>query len=166
MTDFYKETQDLMEMRKAMEADEIPEEAIKDTLLANAEAFESKAIAVYQAADEVDYDLVALDAMIKDLQTRKAVLKNRQESMRGLLLEAMITLGITQVSCPYFTISTKRKPQALLIEDEKQLPDEYVDVKVETKPKKAEIAKALRAGEEVAGAKLVDGGVGLQVRKK
>lgn len=166
MSKLYKETKELMEMRKSMEADDIPEEAIRDTLLANAGEFENKAVALYQAGDEIDYDIQILDAMISDLQSRKVMLKKRKESMRNILLDAMQTIGVSQIACPFFTLSTKKTPQTVVIDVEADIPDEYVETMVVNKVDKKAVGAALKEGKDVPGAHLSAPGVTLQMRKK
>jgi len=166
MSKLYKETKELMDVRRMMEKDDLPADAIKDTLEAVAGAsFEPKAIAVFQAAEEVDLDVAVLDEMIKRLQGRKKALQTQQENMRKALLEAMLVTKVTQIKCPYFTISTKDTPAPLIIDDEAELPDEYVEVDTVIKPKKNEITKALRDGKKVSGAHLGKKGKTLQVRR-
>lgn len=166
MPNLFKETAALVEMRRAMEGEGVPEEAVKDTLLANSDEFEGKAIALYQATTEIDYDVQVLDAMIADLTARKKMLKTRQESARRMLLDAMLTTGIASISCPFFTISTKKGSQSLIIDNEEDIPDKYVEVEVLNKVDKKAITKDIREGKEVPGAHLSEAETILQVRTK
>ena len=165
MPDIYLETKELMEMRQAMMADDIPEEAIRDTLLANAEEFEAKGVALYQSADEIDYEIKMLEEAISALEGRKSQAKSRKEKMRSILLEAMITTGVTQIKCPFFTISTAKGSLSTVIDDERSLPDEYVETVVVNKPDKKAIGAAIDSGKEVPGARRVRGEARLVVRK-
>lgn len=160
----YLETGELMEMRRLMEDADVPEDAIRDTLIANADEFEDKGIALYQATDEIDYQVEMLDKAIKDLQGRKKMLQGRKESMRNALLQAMIDTGISKIGCPFFTISTKKGIKPLVIDDEKAIPDDYVEVEVVNKVDKNALRRALNDG-EVEGAHLGDAPTLLQVRK-
>jgi len=164
VNNIYLETEELIEMRRVMEDAEVPEEAIRDTLIANAGQFEQKGVALYQAADEIDYQVEMLDKAIKDLQWRKKMLQGRNETMRNALLQAMIDTGVNQISCPFFTISTKKGTKPLVIDNEEAIPDDYVSVEVVSNVDKKALREALKSG-EVEGAHLGEQPTILQVRK-
>ena len=63
---------------------------------------------------------------------------------------------------PLGTVSLRAKPASVLILDESAIPDKYMRIKKE--PDKTAIKAALESKEEVSGALLSNGGIGLTVR--
>ena len=64
-------------------------------------------------------------------------------------------MDIKKVETPIGTISLKSNPPATDIFDESILPKKFLKEKVTYTPSKTDIKKALQAGEEVPGARLV-----------
>lgn len=101
----------------------------------------------------------AIDAEIARLQALKAHRVKVAQGLRDYIKQNMLTLGIERIECPLFQISIRNNPPAVDIYDPLSLPVEYM-VTPEPKPpvaapdKKA-IAKAIKAGVEVPGARLI-----------
>ena len=89
---------------------------------------------------------------IDRLEKIKKVLENRDESIRNLIANNVevgkkIDLGLHTISW--------RKSDAVIIEDENKIPQEYKDIIPETtKPNKTKIKEAIKGGKEVQGARL------------
>jgi hypothetical protein len=62
--------------------------------------------------------------------------------------------GATRFSFPNHELSS-RKSQAVLIDDEEALDPEWLAIKTTTQPDKAAIKEALKAGRQIAGARLL-----------
>jgi hypothetical protein len=105
----------------------------------------------------MDTDIGAIKAEIDRLQQRKKVIENRQSEMTEYLRTNMEATGIKKISCPLFTITCAEGREAVAVFDEDAIPDDLMTVKTEIKPDKLAIAKKLKAGEEVPGAKLERG---------
>lgn len=101
----------------------------------------------------------AIDAEIARLQALKAHRVKVAQGLRDYIKQNMLTLGIERIECQLFQISIRNNPPAVDIYDPLSLPAEYM-VTPEPKPpvaapdKKA-IAKAIKAGVEVPGARLI-----------
>ena len=165
MSSLYTETKELMEFRKLAENDDLPADVISDTIEGMSEGFESKAIALYQVTEEMDADTLVLDDMIAKLQGRKKHIQNKQKSMRSYLLESMQHTGITNISCPYFTISLAKTPAKLIIDDEDNIPDSFIGIKTTVSPDKKAIAAALKGGEDVPGCHMSDQGETIRIKR-
>lgn len=103
----------------------------------------------------------AIDAEIERLQALKAHRQKIAQGLRDYLKTNMESAGIEKIECPLFKIGIKKNPPAVEILDEQQIPNEFW-VTPEPKPPmarpdKAAIKKSIQAGQEVAGAKLVQG---------
>lgn len=150
---------EISEQYKELEAladsdDENMQEAVATTLECITGDFQDKAQALVTVVHNMDSDVDALDAEIKRLQARKTAIKNRQDSMREYLRDNMERTGIKKISCPLFTITCVTGREISVINNEDEIPDEYMTVKTEVRPDKAAITKALKGGVEIPGASL------------
>ena len=100
----------------------------------------------------------AIDAEIARLQALKAHRAKVAQGLRDYVKQNMLTLGIERIECQLFQISIRNNPPAVDIFDQLSLPAQYM-VTPEPKPpvaapdKKA-IAKAIKEGADVPGARL------------
>ena len=92
----------------------------------------------------------AIKSEIQKLQTRAKVLENQATRLKDYLAHN-IEPG-RKITRPYAVISW-RKSESVAVEDASALPQDYQRVKIEAD--KAKIKAALKAGTELAGAKLV-----------
>jgi hypothetical protein len=149
---------------QALEDLDLPEDQIKDTLDGLQGTFELKAESVGKFMANLDGDIEKIDHEIKRLQNRKKVMENRKESIREYLRYNMAATGITRISCPLFTISlVKGRPMAV-IEDDRSVPDKFKVTKTTVSISKADLLEALKAGEEVPGAKLGETAPSLRIK--
>lgn len=155
MTKLYTIAEEYRELVKLADSDdEGMVLAVKDTMDAIGGEFELKAQAVIQVALNMDSDCAALDAEIERLQARKKTITNKANNLREYLRINMEATGITNISCPLFSISIAKGREMVVIDDADKLPDELVKVKTEIQPDKAAILAKLKAGEKVPGASL------------
>lgn len=103
-----------------------------------------------------DAEAAAIKAEIDNLKKRAERLERKAEGLRGYMLSSMIANGDKELSSPRYAAKI-RTSEATEIIDESLIPDEFIRVIVkepERKPDKAAIKKAIKAGQEVAGAAL------------
>lgn len=148
--DIGKQYQELMALAET--ADEDMAVAVRDTMQAIEGEFEDKGKAIAMITLNIDGDLDAIQAQIDRLTERKRIINNRKESFKEYLRTNMEAAGISKISHPLFTITLSKGKPVVVIDSEKDLPDEFVRTKVESTPNKAEIAKAIKRGVKVAGA--------------
>lgn len=136
-------------------------QTIADTIEASGitDEIATKAQGVEMVARSAEMFNVAIDAEIERLQALKAHRQKIAQGLRDYLKLNMESAGIDKIECPLFKIAIKKNPPAVEIIDEKQIPIEYW-VTPEPKPPlprpdKTAIKKAIQAGQEVAGTKLV-----------
>jgi len=111
------------------------------------------------------------DVMASAIKERKADIAERQaryerqsEGYKTLIKSVMIAADLDKLTLPDATISVTKPRTTVEIIDEAALPQGFVEIK--RLPKKAEIKKALEAGEEIPGASLGLSEEGLMVRTK
>lgn len=153
MTALYAITEQFKELAALAEtADEDLAVALRDTMEAIEGEFQEKGKAIAMVTLNIDGDLEAIQSQIDRLTERKRVITNRKESLKEYLRTNMDAAGITKISHPLFTITCGKGRSVVVIDDEKSIPDEFVNVKVTSAPDKAMIAKAIKDGQEVPGA--------------
>jgi Siphovirus Gp157 len=138
-------------------------QTIADTIESSGltDAIEIKAQGVEMVARQAVQYVPSIDAEIERLQALKAQRERVAKGLRDYLKSCMESAQIEKITCPYFTISIAKNPPAVDVFDVLSIPSQYM-VTPEPKPpvaapdKKA-IAAALKAGEEVPGARMTQG---------
>lgn len=130
------------------------EQTLSDTLEAEAWPLELKA----QNYGFVIRNLEASAAAIKEAEAAMAARRKMIEKRSAALLERLKTgmeiAGVTELSCPYFSIKVKKNPPAIDVWDEKQVPAKYLVQPAPPPPSidKKAIKADIDAGIEVPGA--------------
>lgn len=102
----------------------------------------------------------AMSDHVLRVNERAAALERKTEKLREYLATSMKRAGISQITANDGTFSAKlllERDAAVEIFDEKQIPAEFMKTPKtpDPKPSKADISKAIKAGREVPGAKIV-----------
>lgn len=137
--------------------EDLPVDAIKDTLEAIEGSIHEKAVSLVGWALDMDGDIAKIDAEIDRLSARKKSIANRKESLIDYLRNNMEATGIKKIKCPLFSITLVEGRDSVAISNEDAIPQEYLNVKTTITPDKVAIAKALKDGVEIAGASLQKG---------
>lgn len=147
-----------------------PEADITDTLDAIDGDVKDKLRAIHHVLEDIDLDVMKLDAAIKRRQDRKRVLQNRQERLREYVLRCMDRLGIAKVEDAFGSLRVQNNPPSVDILDANRIPSNFIranlslplnDVPEELlhhakrEPDKAAILKAFKDGWDVPGAQVV-----------
>lgn len=142
--------QALVESVKAAYPEET-EESLADSIDSIAE-LDQAIVAVLRQAIEREMLGAALAERIKEMQTRKKRLEDGAATLRHAVLETMLAVRWKRlpVPPPDLTVTVGDGTPKLLITDESALPFDLVEIA--TKPNRAAIKEALKAGREVAGA--------------
>lgn len=157
------ELNDAMKLRQQLGEDCDPK-LLLDTIEGETNLAEACALVLEQTHED-EILIEGLDTKIKELQTRKGRMEKSVESRRGIILMAMDKAGLQTIKTPTGTMSIRPTPRKTVIQDEASIPSKFW---VEAKPTldKAAVSAALKAGEEVPGASLSNGGVQLSIRVK
>lgn len=121
--------------------------------------FNNKAVNTVKAIKMVESDIDTIDGEIKRLQAMKKVRQNALDDVKDYLKLNMAKSGIFKIESPLFKISyAERQNAAVELNEElflaNNLNEDLVSVKIT--PSKTAIKKALEAGEQIIGARLVD----------
>ena len=88
----------------------------------------------------------------KRLNASAKAIDNKLERFKTYYMGVMQAHGVSKISGKVYTASVRATPRADVIED--QLPEQWWNVKTTREPAKAEILKALKAGEVIPGASI------------
>jgi hypothetical protein len=155
----YEIANDYVALMQAIENDELPEEAIADTLEAISGELETKADNIACLLKNLDAECVAIKAEEARLAERRKAKENMHDRIKQYLSEVLQRTGIDKVETAR-NIITFRKSESVELDD-----DTFFEWAVKNrsdlltysapKPNKTEIKKALKAGTEIVGAQIV-----------
>lgn len=159
----YQLTGQYMQLAEKLSSLDLDAQTIADTIEASGitDEIAVKAQGIEMVARGAELYCPAIDAEIERLQALKAHRQKIANGLRDYLKLNMESAGIEKIECSLFKISIKKNPPAVEILDEQQIPKSFW-VTPEPKPPvatpdKTAIKKAIQAGQDVAGAKLVQG---------
>lgn len=156
---------DLTGQYLALSRDEdLPLDAIADTLEAIDGAIEEKAVSLVKWGQDIDGDISKLEVEIDRLSKKKKALVNRKDSLIEYIKTNMEARGMTNIKCPLFSITCVKGPDVVEVFSETSVPDEFVNVKTVISPDKVKIKAALKAGEDIAGCRIVSGKSSLRIK--
>ncbi len=163
MTALYALTNQYLALAEKLSDGDFDATTIADTIEASGitDEIAEKAQGLEYVARGAEAHNLAIDAEIARLQALKQHRMKVAAGLRGYLLDNMQRMQIERIDCPMFSISIRKNPPAVEIFDQLSLPAQFMVVP-EPKPpvaapdKKA-IAAAIKAGQDVPGAKLVQG---------
>ena len=164
MTHLYQITGQFIGLKNLIEDGEMDAQALEDTLEALEGDLQVKAEGLLSYVANIGSDVAAIDTEIKRLQKRKTTMTNRQESLRDYLKLNMIAGEIQKIACPLFSITLTKQRDVCVIDYPNNIPDEYLKVVTTSRPVKADILKALKAGKDVPGASLGKSQHGLLIK--
>lgn len=143
----------------------LDEATFKDTLESLGGELEPKAVSTAMVARNLEVLAEQIKAAEAEMAKRRKVIENNADRVRKYLLTQLQIAGVQKIDSPYFSISVRKGPPAVLIEDEAQLPVDYLTQPEPPAPRpdKALIKQALQDGFDVPGAKLVSN-PSLQIR--
>ena len=88
------------------------------------------------------------------MERRQSALERHAGRLRDYLKGQMERTGIPRVKNPWVSVRIQPNPPSVVIEDETLVPDRFKQPVTTLKLLKSDIARALKAGEAVFGARL------------
>ncbi len=117
-----------------------------------------------QSVAESDNEISAIKSEIARLSLELAAITKIQEESKALIFSEMKDAGEKKVSLDNATVSIRASSRVVSVDDVHQLPERYVRTKKEAD--KRLIAKDLKTGTPITGAKLVDSEPKLTIKFK
>lgn len=139
--------------------------ALIDTLDGESDLKEMIAKILWEA-EEVDAQVVAINALQTKLDSRIERLVNRKNRLRDTAKWAMQEADIKKIEAPHLTASLRAGTQGVQITNADDLPDDLCTIKVDRKPNKAAIKEALKSGTSLSCAYLTNPEPVLMVRSQ
>ena len=144
----YELTDDYRNLLEMAQNPDIDGQAIKDTLEAIQGDIEEKADGYAKVIKELSADTDKISAEIKRLTDRKNTIQNNIAYMKQSLTTAMTVTGNTKFRTDLFSFNIQKNPPALVVDDEKAIPQEYL-IPQEPKVDKKAIIDFLKNGNKV-----------------
>ena len=157
MPHLYEIVQHRAQFEALASSGELDPQTVTDTLESLDGELEAKAVTIAQFTRNLDATADAVAEAGKAMLARAERLRKRAESIRQYMLFQLEFAGVSKIECPWFVIRVRKNPPAVVIDDEKAIPPRFI-VQPEPpapRPDKAAIRDALKAGEAVPGARLV-----------
>lgn len=155
----YEIAAEYRQMVAALMASDADAQTVADTIEGESFPLEVKAQNVAYAIKTLQANAEAIKGAEAEMRRRREAMENRAQSIRDYLLYCMETAGVQKIECPHFAIKIAANPASVVIEDDRQIPAEFMRTPEPPPPmpdKKA-ISEALKAGQDVPGARLARG---------
>ena len=137
-----------------LETDEIKPEIMQQLSISRNE-LETKAVDYGYVIKAFDDEIDIIEREIERLEERKAYVKKNKERMKNIVGSAMEEFGISKIKSETLQLSF-RKSESVDIFDESLIDDKFKKVKTEISLDKTAIKNAIKNGEDVQGAKIVE----------
>ena len=148
----YRQFMDLVEL------EEIPEEAIADTLEGIQGDFNDKADNIACVIKNLNAEAEAIKTEMSILDSRMKAKRNRANNLKQYLAAAMQKIGANKLETARNCLSFRKSTQ-LVIEDEINFMQKHADLcksEIKITIPKADITKLLKSGQVITGARLVE----------
>ena len=146
-----------------MRADHHDDETVQDTVEGATDLLEAIGAAIAEI-DECEMMAVGLATKEGEFRARKARCERRIETLRGLIEQAMLVADMLSIKLTTATLTVKNVPPKPLVTDEAVVPARFWKQPDPILDKKA-LNEAIKAGEDIPGATLTNGGTSLQIRR-
>jgi len=154
----YDIASEFVAIRDLLESGEIDEQAAKDTLDGIEMSFNEKLKNCLMLMRDFESTSVALEVEIGRIKSLQQSAEKSAESLKKYVSDCMELSGNDKVDIGLFKLTLKAPTKAVEIYEERAIPDKFFAVVPETRrPDKKAIADAIKSGEEIFGARLVDG---------
>ena len=132
---------------------------INDSLASIELDVKDKAINVAKFLRNMEATAEAIKTAEGEMLKRRKALENRATALKEYLKNNMESTGIVKIECPFFKLSIAKNPAALDLFDTSAIPDEYKRTETVTTEHidKAAIKKAITAGKQIQGARVISG---------
>ena len=150
----YEITREALELASLLETEELTPE-LEQALMLSQKQLQTKAgsyakiIANYQANAD------AADAEIKRLKQYKEQNEKAVDRLKNALLQSMVLTGTDKLECDFFRFSVRRS-EAVEVDLLEALPANYVNEKTTKSADKIAIKEAIKRGENITGARIIE----------
>ena len=148
----YEISEAARKLQELLEAGEIDEQAVSDTL--EAIGAEEKLESYCYVQKNLEAEVAAYKAEIERMTARKQSLEKQIDRLKAAQVEFLQASGQKKAKAGTFTLSL-RETMSCEILDESLIPAEFrVEIPASSRPDKKAMLAAMKSGEEISGAQL------------
>ena len=153
----YQLTDEYLSIQNTLLDAGVDDQTLQDTLEGASGELEQKCSNVAMVIRNMEATADQIAQAIATMQARQKALTKRAEWVNEYLHRNMERCGISKIDSPWFSISIKKNPPKVVIEDEGAVPQKFFNEKVTYSIDKAAIKEAINNGEQVTGAHIEQG---------
>ena len=150
----YEITQEAQYLAVLLETEELTPE-LEEALIINQDQLQAKAVNYAKVIANYQAESDAIDQEIKRLKAMKDSREKKIEWLKESVKKAMLVSGIEKVESPLFKLAVRRS-EAVEVDLVEALPNVFQNVKNVVTADKVAIKEAIKRGENVTGARLVE----------
>ena len=150
----YEITQEAQYLAVLLETEELTAE-LEEALIINQDQLQAKAVNYAKVIFNYQAESDAIDQEIKRLKAMKESRDKKVEWLKESVKKAMLVSGIEKVESPLFKLSVRRS-EAVEIDVVEALPSAFQNVKNVVTADKVAIKEAIKRGEFVMGARIIE----------
>lgn len=152
----YELSAERLALQNKLQSLDLDVETIADTLEGESSAITAKIADYGYVIKNLDAFVDAIKAEENRIVARRKASEKKVEHIKEWLLLNMVGCNIKSVECPAFSITVKKNPPKVVIDDESLIPDDYLVVPElpPPSPDKKTIAAVLKKGEQIPGCHL------------
>ena len=134
---------------------DLDDQAVIDTLESLEGEFKLKSTNVAKYIKNLENILDGMKESESNMRQRRVSLEKKIHHMREYLRNNLEKSGIKQIDAPDISISMQKNPYKVVINNENEIPEDFIDTKETKTVNKEKIKEALKDGKEVPGCELV-----------
>ena len=150
----YEITREAQELAFLLETDELTPE-LEAALIINQDQLQVKAGNYAKVIANIQSDSDSIEAEIKRLKAMKDTKDRSISRLKEALRDAMLVSGIDKIESSLFKLSLRRS-EAVEVDVVEALPNAFQNVKNVVTADKVAIKEAIKRGENVTGARLIE----------
>lgn len=150
----YEITQEALYLSTLLETEELTVE-LEEALIINQDQLQAKAVNYAKVIANYQAESDAIDQEIKRLKAMKDSREKKIEWLKESVKKAMLVSGIEKVESPLFKLSVRRS-ESVEVDMVEALPNAFQNVKNVVTADKVAIKEAIKRGENITGARLVE----------
>ena len=150
----YEITRDALELASLLETEELTPE-LETALVINQEQLQAKAGNYAKVIANIQSDADAIETEIKRLKAMKESKERAITRLKDAVRDAMIVSAIDKIESPLFKLALRRS-EAVEVDMVEALPNAYQNVKNVVTADKVAIKEAIKRGENVIGARIIE----------
>ena len=150
----YEITREALELASLLETEEFTPE-LEQLLVINQEQLQVKAGNYAKVIANIQSDADAIDTEIKRLKAMKESKERAITRLKEAVREAMLVSNIDKIESPLFKLSLRRS-ESVEVDLVEALPSDFRNVKNVITADKVAIKEAIKRGENIIGARIVE----------